>query len=323
MKKLILTAIMSCALVTVIAQELKLSPYTQYLAENPFVISPTYAGYDEEMSRLRLGGVAQWLGLDNAPNTQTLSFDTRLNNERSGVGILLYNDKNGNTKQLGGQLSYAHHLTLNDQNEQYLSLGISYKFNHFKIDTDAFSTGNPDDPINDPSVGASPSTSNHNFEFGALYRWEEFFFSINASNILNKRVTIFDNSEPLKLRNYYVYTGYKFIGKNQEYEYEPSLYFKLFEGDGRSITDLNFKARKITDTGYIWAGVNGRFINDQSFDPSSIAGLLGLKKDQFYVGYAFQWNIGDASDFNSSGTHMITLGFDFERGRGGTSWSSR
>ncbi|NNC69382.1 MAG: type IX secretion system membrane protein PorP/SprF [Flavobacteriaceae bacterium] len=320
MKK-ILIILIACTF-TAQAQEFKLSPYTQYLAENPFVISPTYAGIDSEMSRLRLAGVAQWLGLDNAPNTQTLSFDTRLNNERSGVGVLLYNDKNGNTKQIGGQLSYAHHLTLNDANEQYLSLGISYKFNHFKIDTDNFFTGNPDEPVDDPGVGASPSTSNHNFEFGFLYRLEEFFFSLNASNILNKSVSIFDNSEPLKLRNYYVYTGYKFIGKNQEYEYEPSLYFKLFEGDGRSITDVNFKARKITDTGYIWAGVNGRFFNDQSFEFSSIAPLLGLKKDQFYVGYAFQWNIGNATDFNSSGTHMITLGFDFENGRGGAGWNN-
>ena len=78
-----------------------------------------------------------------------------------------------------------------------------------------------------------------------------------------------------------------------------------------------FMAMKLPD---IWAGINGRFINDQSFEPSSIAPLLGLKKDKFYVGYAFQWNIGDASDFNTSGTHLITLGFDFERGRGGTSW---
>ncbi len=315
MKKVFLIAILACA-VSAFGQEFKLSPYTQYLAENPFVISPTYAGIDEEMSRLRLGGVAQWLGLENAPNTQTLSYDTRLNNERSGVGVLLYNDKNGNTKQIGGQLSYAHHLTLNDANEQYLSLGISYKFNHFKIDTENFTTGNPDTPVDDPSVGTSPSTTNHNFEVGFLYRLEEFFFSFNASNILNKSVSIFDNSEPLKLRNYYLYTGYKFISRSQEYEYEPSLYFKLFEGDGRSITDINFKARKITDTGYIWAGINGRFINDQSFEPTSIAPLVGMKKDKFYVGYAFQWNIGDASDFNTSGTHLITLGFDFERSRG-------
>jgi len=320
MKKVIYIILFVFAL-TVNAQEFKLSPYTQYLTENPFAISPTFAGIDEDYNRLRLSGVSQWLGLKNAPSTQNLSYDVRFA-EKSGGGILLYNDKNGNTKQIGGQLSYAHHLILDEPTEQYLSLGISYKFNHFKIDTENFTNGN-DDPIDDPAVGASPSTTNHNFEFGALYRYEKYFFSINASNILNKNVKIFDRTEPIKLRNYYVYTGYTFISGSEEYEYEPSIYFKYFEGDGRSVTDINFKARKYdnnNEADYYWAGINVRFINDQSFEPLSFAPLLGIKKSEFYFGYSFQWNINDASQLNNSGTHLITLGFDLEKDRSGTSW---
>ena len=132
------------------AQELKLSPYSQYLAENPFVISPAYAGVDD-VHKLRLSGVAQWLGLENAPNTQTLSYDTRFS-ERSGAGIIMYNDKNGNTKQIGVQLSYAHHLTINDRNDQYISFGLSYKFNHFKIDVANFDDGSGNG-YEDPHVG--------------------------------------------------------------------------------------------------------------------------------------------------------------------------
>lgn len=321
MKKVILIIVFLCGLV-VKAQEFKLSPYTQYLVEHPFVISPTFAGYDDEMSRLRVSGVGQWLGLKNAPLEQTISFDTRLNNEESGIGILIYNDRNGFTKQIGGQLSYAHHLTLDDSNDQYLSLGISYKFNHFKINTSDFHNGDPAFPVNDPSVGASQGTTNHNFEIGALYRIEEFFFSINASNILNKKLKIFDDSEPITLRNYYIYTGYTFYTENEEYEFEPSIYFNYFESDKRAESHLNFKARKITDDGYLWAGINGRFLNDQSFEPVSFAPLLGIKKDQFYFGYAFQWNINEASELNNAGTHLITLGYDFEKSRGG-SWSRR
>jgi len=320
MKKVIYIVLVVFAL-NLNAQEFTLTPYTQYLVENPFVISPVYAGFDSEVNRLRLSGVSQWLGIKNAPNTQTLSYDTRLNNDKSGIGIILYNDKNGNTKQIGAQLSYAHHLILNDANEQYLSLGISYKFNNFKIDTKDFTNGN-NEPIDDPGVGAAQSTTNHNFEFGFLYRLEQFFFTLNASNILNKSIKIFDETEPVKLRNYYAYTGYTFISNSEEYEYEPSIYFKYFEGDKRSVTDFNVKVRKITDQGYIWGGLNARFINDQSFEPLSIAPLLGLKKDNLYVGYSFQWNINDASVFNKSGTHLITLGYDFDK-RGSSSWGSR
>lgn len=290
-------------------QELKLSPFSQYLVENPFVISPAYAGVDD-VHKLRLSGVAQWLGLKNAPSIQTLSYDTRFS-ERSGAGIIMYNDKNGHTKQLGVQLSYAHHLTINDRNSQYISFGISYKYNHFKIDVSDFDDGSGNGYI-DPNVGTGQSTSNHNFEFGALYRIDRYFVSINASNVLNKNLKIFDDSEPMKLRNYYLYTGYIFESNNQEYEYEPSIYLKYFEGDGRSVTDFNFKARKFIDEGYIWAGINTRFINDQSFEPLSISPLIGMNKKDFYVGYGFQMNINEASGFNSSGTHLLTLGYNFD-----------
>ena len=61
-----------------------MAPYTQYLVENPFIISPAYAG-EGEMNRLRFSGVFQWVGLKDAPNTQTLSYDTHVF-EKSGAG---------------------------------------------------------------------------------------------------------------------------------------------------------------------------------------------------------------------------------------------
>ena len=318
MKKVIYIFIFACTFI-VNAQEFKLSPFTQYLTENPYSISPTFAGINADYDRIRLNGVSQWLGLKNAPNTQNLSYDLRFA-EKSGAGILIYNDKNGATSQIGAQLSYAHHLILNDANEQYLSLGISYKFNQFKIETANFTNGN-DDPVDDPGVGAARSSTNHNFEFGALYRYMDFFFSINATNILNKKDKDFNEDEPRKLRNYYVYTGYTFVSDSEEFEYEPSIYYNLYESDSRSETHLNVKVRKITDTGYMWAGLSGRLFVDQSFKTSSIAPMLGLKKDQFYVAYAFQWNINEAKVLNNAGTHLITLGFDLENNRNNASWS--
>ena len=296
------------------AQEFKMSPYTQYLVENPFSISPAYAGIDTDIHRLRLSGVFQWVGLKDAPNTQTLSYDTQIL-DRSGAGGILYLDRNGNTSQIGGQLSFAHHLTLNDATGHYLSFGLSYKFVQFKIDVSDFE--NLDD---DPSLGADISSFNSNFEVAALYRYEHFFISLNASNILNKNVKAFDDTEPKKLRNYYVYTGYTFFVSNDEVELEPSVYFKLYESDMRSVTDINFKARKHTKDGYFWGGINMRFINDQSFQPLYISPLIGLKKQQFYFGYGFQYNINESQELNNAGTHLLTLGYDFDKRTGKTRW---
>ena len=295
------------------AQEFKLTPYTQYLVENPFLISPAYAG-DSEMNRLRLTSAFQWVGLSDAPNTQTLSYDAHIL-ERSGVGGVLFVDKNGNTSQIGGQLSFAHHLTINSDNEQYISFGLSYKFTQFKIDVSDF-----ENPNDDPNIGANISSHNSNFDAAFLYKLQGFYFSFNASNILNKNVKAFDESEPKKLRNYYIYTGYTFEFDEGIWELEPSVYFKYFESDSRSITDINIKGKRITDDGYYWAGFSTRFLNDQSFEPLAIVPLLGIKKKDFYVGYAFQYNINEANELNHGGTHMLTLGYDFESRRGSPRW---
>lgn len=308
MKKLIVLAILLLLSYVSKAQEFKLTPYTQYLVENPFVISPAYAGL-ENVQRLRLSGAFQWVGLKNAPNTQTLSYDAPIL-ERSGTGGVLYVDRNGNTSQMGGQLSFAHHLTINESNEHYISFGLSYKFVQFKIDVSDF-----DDPNNDPNLGGNLSSFNSNFDAAFLYRIKQYYISFNASNILNKNVKVFDDTEPKKLRNYYIYTGYVFELSDGSIELEPSLYFKYFESDNRSITDINLKAKKITDDGYYWAGFSTRFFNDQSFKPSAIVPMLGLKKSNFYVGFAYQYNINEAEELNHAGTYLLTLGYDFDTSR--------
>ncbi len=308
MKRIIIIALLLLS-INVKAQELKLTPYTQYLVENPFVISPAYAGFSD-VQRLRFSGVFQWVGLADAPNTQTLSYDAPVL-DRSGVGGILYNDRNGNTSQIGGQFSIAHHLIINDSNEQYLSFGLSYKFVQFKIDVSDF-----ENPNDDPNIGSDISSFNSNFDAAVLYNIGRYYFSFNAANILNKNLKAFDDSEPQKLRNYYIYTGYVFLLNDGIIELEPSLYFKYYESDSRSTTDINFKAKKITDDGYYWIGLSTRFINDQRFTAASVVPMLGLKKSKFYVGFAYQYNINEASELNHAGTFLLTLGYDFNSKRG-------
>ncbi|MFP2997898.1 type IX secretion system membrane protein PorP/SprF, partial [Spongiivirga sp. MCCC 1A20706] len=108
-----------------LAQEFNLPLNNQYLADNPYLISAAFAGIGD-CFQVRLNGVSQWVGVKNSPDTQSLSFDGRIS-DRSGVGAILFNDKNGFTNQRGGQASFAHHLTFSDKDEHYLSLGLSYK----------------------------------------------------------------------------------------------------------------------------------------------------------------------------------------------------
>jgi type IX secretion system PorP/SprF family membrane protein len=87
-------------------QELTIPQLSQYIADNPFIMSPTYAGIGDHI-KVRLNGLTQWVGIEDAPDTQTLAADARIGN-RSGLGMLLYNDSNGETKQRGARVSFAH-----------------------------------------------------------------------------------------------------------------------------------------------------------------------------------------------------------------------
>src|SRR5210317_51571 len=123
MKKLIVyIAIISA--VQGFSQELNLPVFTQYLADNNFVVSPTYAGIGDNL-KIRANGLTQWVGIKGAPDNQSLYADFRIA-DRSGIGLSLYNDRNGNTIQTGAKFSFAHHLILDYYSKQYLSFGISY-----------------------------------------------------------------------------------------------------------------------------------------------------------------------------------------------------
>lgn len=293
-------------------QELNLPVWTQYLADNDFVISPTYAGIGDNF-RIRANGLTQWVGIKDAPDNQSVYADFRISN-RSGVGLSAYNDKNGNTRQKGVKFSFAHHLVLDYYTKQYLSLGISYNINNFKIDIHNFQA-TYETPIIDPSVTDDRAISNNNFDIGALYRYKGFYMSFNANNILKKDIDKFRGIEPSLLLNYQVYTGYVIeSNSNKKVQYEPSVFYQLFSSDKRSTTDLNFKYRQFGRyDDYFWAGVSYRFLNDQTFKPLNIGPMAGVMKSKFYFAYSYQITMNDLAGYNS-GTHMITIGLDFLQG---------
>ncbi|MFD1061833.1 type IX secretion system membrane protein PorP/SprF [Winogradskyella litorisediminis] len=291
------------------AQELNLPVFTQYLADNEFVISPTFAGIGDNL-RIRANGLTQWVGIKGAPDNQALYADFRIS-DRSGIGISAYNDKNGNTRQKGIKFSFAHHLTLDYKTKQYLSLGLSYNINSFRIDIENFQP-TPDIPIVDPSIIDDRAQSNNNFDVGFLYRYNNFFFSFNANNLLEKDVNPFIGQEPNSLLNFQAYTGYIIGGKkNKLIEYEPSVFYQRFNSDGRSSTDINFKYRKFSrNDDYYWIGVSYRFLNDQILKPLNIGPMAGIMVNKFYFAYSYQLTINDLAAYNS-GTHMVTIGIDF------------
>ena len=308
MKKTQILFLLSLFAIGVKGQELTIPQLSQYIADNPFLMSPTYAGVGDHI-KVMLNGLTQWVGVEDAPDTQTVAADARIGN-RSGIGMLMYNDSNGNTRQRGARVSFAHHLTLDRYDDEFLSFGMSYNFNQFRIDVENFRDSNGQIPTDDRA------TVNHNFDLGVLYRYDKFYLSLNASNILPKNSLRDFNpiNEPNTLRNYYMYTGYSFMkNKNSRLEFEPSVFFQWFESDGRSVTDLNTKFRFHNFEDYYYVGLTYRFLNDQLGEPLYVAPIAGLKKNNLYFGYSYQVITNEILGY-SQGTHVLTVGMDLFQG---------
>jgi type IX secretion system PorP/SprF family membrane protein len=291
-------------------QELYPPVTSQYLSDNPFVLSPTFAGVGDKL-RLRANGLTQWVGIKDAPKTQSLYADFRIKN-RTGLGFSLYNDSNGNTFEMGAKLTFAHHIILDYSTKQYLSFGLSYHINRFIIDINQFNL-TYEIPAIDPSINDNRTTFNSNFDVGLLYRNRAFYWSVIKTNLLPSTRTNNLNSKPSLSINYQLYLGY-LIKNNSNVEIEPSIYYQLFTKGHPSTTDFNIKFRRHTTFGnYYWAGIGYRFTNNQLFKPFTISPMAGFKKANSYFGYSYQVDLNSFAAYNS-GTHMLTLGFDFSQG---------
>ncbi len=301
MKKIIIIVVALFIDLKMYAQEVDLPQYVNHMADNPFLISPSYAGIGAGF-QLRLNGVSQWIGVKGAPNTQSIAVEGRFTDVFAG-GLTIFNDSNGATKQMGAKGSLAYHLTMSRFHDSFLSFAMSASYTQFRISTEDF-----ENQIKQSLANYSDGTLN--FDVSMLFRYERFAISVNAANLLSRRIKALSYKEPEILRKYSVYSLYTFK-VNRDLEIEPSVFVELFEASRRSRSDVNVKLRKRIKDGYYWIGLSYSFLNDQFGEPIGIAPLIGLKKNKFYLSYGVGITTNELANYNY-GTHMITLGFDYD-----------
>src|SRR5690554_4235252 len=77
--------------------------YSDYLADNLYILHPSMAGAANS-GQIRATARQQWFDQTNAPSLQTLSANVRVG-DRSGMGLIVFNDQNGFHSQTGGYLT--------------------------------------------------------------------------------------------------------------------------------------------------------------------------------------------------------------------------
>ena len=152
-----------------IAQE-GIAVYSDYLSDNYYLLHPSMAG-SSNCAKIRLTSRQQWNSQPESPRLQTLSFNMGVG-ERSGIGAIVFNDRNGYHSQKGLKLTYAHHLPLNESGPELnqLSFGMNAGIIQSSLDETKFS------PIFDPitQAGAQLKDSYFNLDVGLSYQYNNF-----------------------------------------------------------------------------------------------------------------------------------------------------
>lgn len=290
--------------------------YSDYLSDNYYLIHPSMAGA-ANCAKIRLTARKQWFDQVDAPALQTLSFNGRVG-EKSGAGIILFNDKNGYHSQKGVKLTYAHHIMFSrdDIDLNQLSFGISANFSQSQLDETEFLQSGDFDPIINGII--VQDASYFNVDFGASYNYLDFYVHGTVQNAVETKRKIYTDSESANLRKYLLSAGYVF-GDKDKILWEPSILFQVVDKTKEKFIDINMKAYKNFDFGRLWGALSYR----RSFDGAEylsgsgvssqkmqyLTPIIGLNFNKFMFAYTYSYLAGDVN-FDTGGFHQITLGID-------------
>jgi type IX secretion system PorP/SprF family membrane protein len=266
--------------------------FTQYMF-NILAINPAYAGAEDALSVTFIDR-HQWVGVENAPTTQTLSAHTLVKKKHIGLGVSIFNDKIGVYTDLKAITNYAYHVKTG--NDSYFSMGIQAGIHNNRANYSSLQSNSID-----PRLINSINETYFDFGFGIYYRSPRFHVGISAPEFIPKKITLNDT---LKIQigntNYFLFSKYRFpISDN--WELEPSTLLKYLPGVPLSYDfNLSFIYRKVLTTGLSYRG-------NESLDFL----LRAQVTRQLQFGYAYDYPISTSSKL-SSGSHELMVNYIFK-----------
>jgi len=282
--------------------------YSDYLTDNIYLVHPSAAGIGNS-GKLRLTHRQQWSDNTEAPSLQTLSFHKRFR-EKVGLGVILFNDKNGYHAQKGIQATYAYHLNFgNDDALDQLSFGLSASYIQNSVDQRNFISGFTPDPAVSQIV---ESDHYFNADFSVAYHYIDGFIYFTTKNLLlNAQDNAKRGYKNINVRRYLLSAGH-FFGWSKSVQVEPSIMFQYVEVTKEKLLDINTKIYKtFGNHKRAFVAVSYRRSLDknvvQSFN--QITPILGLESQRYIVSYTYSHQLGKIT-FQNGGFHQITLGMN-------------
>ena len=273
-----------------------------YYMFNHQAINPAYTG-SRGITNLTSVIRSQWVGLEGAPETQTITFGKSINSKNLGYGVSVLNDKIGPTNSTSFDIDLAYHLKLNEKGHR-LSLGLKAGAQNYSLNTNIIQTLTPNDPA---FVLEKDRKILPNIGFGIYYFTQSFYSGFAIPRLLSDKEY---NLEP----HYYFITG-GLIKVSEVFMLKPSFLLKQTS----SIGGYDFSILGIINEN-IWIGgqIRSSFNNYgfTNFQGTGISALAGFQIfDNLTIGYSYGIPSNEISNGISIPTHEVFLRLDiFSKG---------
>lgn len=273
--------------------------FTQHMFNN-YLSNPAVAGTNN-FYQIKVNGRYQWVGINDAPQTISMSMYGPHSKKDMGWGGYLYNDVTGPTSKFGLMGSYAYNMNIND--DMRISGGLSFGFMQYKVDGSKLTWGENAD-TQDPAIFKSaqsvftPDASVGVYLYSSLY-----CVGVSAHQLFGQKLKLY--SDPIgvnRLKQHIQMSGSYLLVLNRDYQIEPALLLKYMF---RSPFQFELNA-KVTYRSQIWGGISYRFRDAMSI----LIGYTYKRKYQF--GYSFDYSYTGIRQYQS-GTHEIMIGYMFDK----------
>ncbi|WP_405413592.1 type IX secretion system membrane protein PorP/SprF [Maribacter sp. Asnod1-A12] len=271
--------------------------YTQYMF-NTMSVNPAYAGSRGQLSITGLYR-SQWVGLEGAPETQTLNIQSPIRNSKLGYGVSIVNDQIGNGAVQETYFDAVLSYTIDVSAEGKLSFGIKAGGNLLNLDFNQLRNF-------DNEVVDSDNIENRfspNVGVGLYYHSNRFYAGLSAPNLFETEH--FDNSQQdanstqflSKDRiNFYLITGYVF-DLNGNLKFKPALLTKVVGGAPLQVdfsANFMFNEKFTFGAAYRW--------------DAAVSAMAGFQiSDQFLIGLAYDRETTDlgGTQFNDGSFEVL------------------
>ncbi len=182
--KRVLKFLFLCSLFSTALQAQEESPFMAYevpaqnlLKFNRFLINPTFSTVQEDKSYINLLHRNQSVSFDDNNQTYFLSYSGRIN-DRTGLGLSLYTQRDGLLTNYGVLANYAYGIKLSEYSNFTFGANLSYYNSGFD---EARAT-----PVeNDPFLNGFQDASLLTFQPGFNLSYKNFDFGMYAENLLD------------------------------------------------------------------------------------------------------------------------------------------